>query len=266
MVDTTLTVLGTWGLATIGETPSFLIESEEGNILLDMCPGVTRQLKRMDFDTTKLDYVFGSHSHADHILGATYLLFQHSVETRGLPEEKKRLLKIYGPESVINGIKGTINLHYPERGFEFDDNIIYSEKSEINVNDKIKFTFSLCDHTVECYGIRIELKSSKKIIVYTSDGIFNQNIEELAKEADLLIGEAFGTLSDYENVYKKVKHSLGIHLGEFAKTTNIKSLLPFHMHPRYGQDPYKKKEILSEIKENYNGDIFWPEDLLKITL
>ena len=82
----------------------------------------------------------------------------------------------------------------------------------------------------------------------------------------LLIGEAFGTMSDYEKVYKNVKHSLGVHLGELAMESGVALIIPFHMHPRYGSDRRKKKEMISEIRKNYKENIIWPHDLLTIVI
>jgi len=265
MLRPQVTVLGCWGLATVGETTSFLIESSEGNILLDMCPGVTRQLKRIDFDVTQLDVAFGSHVHADHLLGATYLVFQWSVESRSTPENLTKPLRFVTPASVKTAIEQTLKLHYPERSFILTFDVIQGKKTSLSVKENIMLRFHATDHVGECYAIRVELLDSHVSIVYTSDGLVNDGIKELARGADLLIGEAFGTLVDYGNTFEKVKHSLGIHLGKLAKEADVTAVLPFHMHPRYDQSG-PKKELIQEIRKHYDGRLIWPGDLRSVVL
>lgn len=259
-----VTVLGAWGTSTIGETSSFLVESENFNILLDMCPGVTRQMKRLNFEMKNLNMAFGSHVHSDHLLGATYLLFQHSVEIRGLVDSGTYPFTFLGTNDVLTTIESVIQLHYPDRGFEYKKNVI-NEKSVLEFqNEGIKILFAKNNHTVDTMGIRLEFRDGPSIC-YTADGLFTEDIYKLAEGADLLIGEAFGAMDIYQDKYQNVKHSLGIHLGELAKICDVKMVLPFHMNPLYNS--YEKKNILlDEIRKNYNGKIIWPGDLQIIEL
>jgi ribonuclease Z len=261
-----VTVLGCWGLATIGETSSFLVESKEANILLDMCPGVTRQLKQIGFATTELDFMYGSHIHADHLLGTTYLIFQRSVEQRTADAKQVRPIKLLGSASVIHVVQESMRLYYPERKFELPVEVINDGHAEIMWQDRVRLTFAQSNHTAECYSIRIDLLESGRSIVYTADGLFTDHTLELCHNADLLIGEAFGTVPDYESTYQTIKHSLGTHLGVLASRAGVRRVLPFHMHPRYDTEMTKKHELLAEIRENFNGEIIWPRDLMAITV
>jgi ribonuclease BN (tRNA processing enzyme) len=256
-----LTVLGCWGLATIGETSSFLIEAPEGNFLLDFCPGVARQLKRVDFDLTTLTAAFASHVHADHLSGAPYLIFQQSVERRQAPGPVPDETIFLGNSTVARSLRQIMELYYPDRQFPIDfRDITYSPSIEI-ANGSVRFSFAPTNHTAPCHSVRIDFLRSGKSIAYTSDGLFDEGTIALCKGANLLIGEAFGTMSDYKGVYLGVKHSLGVHLGELARNAGVSNILPFHMHPRYGQVDEKRNELLGEIRSSYSGQIHWPGDL-----
>lgn len=258
-----VTVLGAWGTVDVGETTSFLVESEEFNMILDMCPGVARQAKRAGFALKNLDMAFGSHVHSDHILGATYLLFQHSVETRGMENGSYKPFTFLGSKDVLCTLDEVISLHYPDRGFVYEKKECYNG-GLIEVGKNVRIRTAYNDHTVATMAIRLEL--GNKSICYTSDGLLTPEIFELAEGVDLLIGEAFGSMSLYADKYNKVKHTLGLGLGQLARESGAKLLLPFHMNPIYETNEEKRKELLAEIRENYVGHILWPSDLKEIIL
>jgi ribonuclease Z len=257
-----ITVLGMWASAHIGETPSFLVESDNFNILLDMCPGVTRQLKRTGFQLSKLDMAFGSHVHSDHLSGATYLLFQHFLETRNQTDSKP--LMFVGTKNVIDTIDTALKLYYPERNLNHNTLLIENSDETVYNSNNVTLKFASVEHAVPTTAVRIEI--GKTSICYTADGFFTPALYELAKDSDLLIGEAFGTMQDTKDRYKAVKHSLGSHLNDLAIKANVKKVLPFHMSANYNQ-PLKKAELISEIQQNFDGEIIWGgEDLFSISL
>lgn len=258
-----VTVLGAWGTEDVGETSSFLVESEEFNILLDMCPGAARQLKRKGFLLKDMDMVFGSHVHSDHILGATYLLFQHSVETRGMADGNYKPFTFLAEKDVLDTLNKVIKLHYPDRGFSYNK-VECLDGGTIDTGKGVRIRTVHNDHTVSTMAIRLEWAG--KSLCYTSDGLLTPAVCELAEGVDLLIGEAFGSMSLYADKYEKVKHTLGTGLGKLAKGCGAKLLLPFHMNPIYETNSEKKQELLSEIKENYTGEIIWPSDMKEIIL
>lgn len=253
-----VTVLGLWSSAHIGETPSFLIESDTCNILLDMCPGVTRQLKRANFSLAALDIAFGSHVHADHLSGSTYLTFQHFLETRSTTPNKH--ITFCGTKEVLSAIDAGLKLYYPERIFKYDSITISDEKISTYENEKVKLSFAKGKHAVDVRAIRIDIVGCPSVF-YTADGFFTDEIYELANGADLLIGEAFGTMDEMKDRYKTVMHSLGIHLGELANNSNVMHVIPFHMGFKYN-NVANRELLLDEIRQNYKGEIIWAGDNL----
>lgn len=258
-----ITVLGAWGTVDVGETSSFLVQSEDFNMVLDMCPGVARQIKRAGFLMKDMDMAFGSHVHSDHILGATYLLFQHSVETRGISEGNYKQFTFLGEKRVLDTLDSVINLHYPDRSFVYNKTECY-DGCVIDTGKNVKIRTAYNDHTVPTMAIRLDFKDNS--ICYTADGLLTPEVYELANGVDLLIGEAFGSMSLYADKYKKVKHTLGVGLGDLAKKSGAKLLMPFHMNPIYETNQEKRRELLEEIKENYTGEIIWPSDMKEIVL
>lgn len=251
-----VTVLGLWSSAHIGETPSFLIETENSNILLDMCPGVVRQLKRCGFSLPNLDIAFGSHVHSDHLSGSTYLAFQHMLETRSVPRSKE--LTFCGTPDVLQAIDSALKIYYPERSF--NHNLICVDNNNITTFEKgdLKLTFAKGKHTVDVTAVRIEIDDCPSIC-YTSDGFFTDDIFSISEGVDLLIGEAFGTYESMKNRYQTIMHSLGIHLGELAEKSKVKNVIPFHMGYQYN-NPNNRNLLLAEISEKYRGNIIWAGD------
>lgn len=256
-------VLGAWGTADIGETSSFLVESPEFTIVLDMCPGVARQLKREGFLLKDLDMAFGSHVHSDHLLGATYLLFQHSVETRALGEGEYKPFTFLGDKNVLETIDKVIKLHYPDRGFIYNS-IECENNSIIDTGKGVIIKTSYNNHTVPTMAVRLEWENHS--ICYTSDGLLTPEVRELAKGVDLLIGEAFGSHALYQNRYLKVKHTLGREIGQLANECGVKMLMPFHMNPIFEKNSSRKEELISEIRESYKGIIIWPSEFKTIEI
>ncbi len=258
-----VTVLGLWSSAHIGETPSFLIETDQANILLDMCPGVVRQLKRCGFSLPNLDIAFGSHVHSDHLSGSTYLTFQHMLESRSVPNSKE--LTFCGTSNVIQAIDSALKLYYPERSFKYKTIKVSNDCISSFKSGNIRLTFAKGKHTVDVTAIRIEIDGYPSIC-YTSDGFFTDEIYSISKNVDLLIGEAFGTYESMKDRYQTIMHSLGVHLGELADKAKAKNIIPFHMGYQYN-NPSNRNMLINEIQRNYKGNIIWAgEDLFSIEL
>jgi ribonuclease Z len=92
-----LTILGNSSATpTINRFPSAqYLNMLDHHILIDCGEGTQMQLRRYKIRKSKLQYVFISHVHADHILGLPGMLFSMNLNSRVDP------LHIFGPASVF---------------------------------------------------------------------------------------------------------------------------------------------------------------------
>jgi ribonuclease Z len=234
----------------------------------------------------KIDKIFISHFHGDHILGLAGLI--QSMGFRGREED----LDIYGPKglekikTVISNygffqINFNINIHEIDEGIvvETDEYIIKSIIAEHNIPniaysiyEKKKPRF-LREKAIElgvpvgpAFGklhsgqeVEVDGKIIKpeqvlgppragKKVTYSGDTRPCEKLIELAKDSDVLIHEATYEDADKDKAIENC-HSTSKEAAEIAKEANVKLLVLTHISTRYTSDLNIKNEA-KEIFEN----------------
>jgi ribonuclease BN (tRNA processing enzyme) len=250
-----ITILGCWGVGTIGETTSFLVEIEDVTLLIDAGIAPARQLKQIGRVLPEVSHTLISHVHADHLQGLPYALFVRGVQERTFG--KVPLMKVISHKEGITTAKKLCELLYPDRTPQAEW-IEIEKGQEMKLSELVKLKALPVNHTVTCFAYRIE--SSNFSLTFTADTLPTDELIEFAKGSDLLIQECFGTTLDFAVASEQLKHSLSSHAGEVAKKTNAKNLLIFHMHEKYFKLE-NRQPIIDEISSNYKGNIIFPDDL-----
>lgn len=116
--------------------------------LFDCGEGTQHQLLRTVYNPGKLDKIFITHLHGDHIFGLPGLLCSRSMAGIAHP------LTIYGPKGIAEFVETTLRLS----GSWTDYPLEVIEIAEGQVFDDGVYTVSAwpLNHPVECYGYRIE--------------------------------------------------------------------------------------------------------------
>ena len=258
-----------------------------GEVLLFDCgEGTQRQLTYAKISPMKIDKIFITHYHGDHILGLAGLI--QSMGFRGRSED----LDIYGPKGLnklINAISNTgffqinfqIITHEIGEGIvlETDEYIIKSIIAEHNIDnlaysiyEKKKPRF-LREKAIEL-GVPVgpafgklhngeEVEINGKIIkpeqvlgeprigqkvTYSGDTRPCEKMIELAQGSDVLIHEATYEHEDQDKAIENC-HSTSKEAAEIAKEANVKLLVLTHISTRYTTDINIKEEA-KEIFEN----------------
>ena len=167
-----LTVLGKYGPfpPSGGATSSYLLTSDNINVLLDVGSGaVSRLIERVSVD--KLSFITLSHLHFDHTADIGVLSYALAFSGR------KEKLNVYLPNfecpllELIKSIK------------EF--NLIFIEEGKVYKDSGLEFSFYKMTHPVLSYGVR--LSDKKSTFAYSGDTTYNENVKNLVENANLAV-------------------------------------------------------------------------------
>lgn len=266
---------------------SILFEYSPNVFLFDCGEGTQRQLRKIKFSANKIESIFLSHFHGDHILGLPGILQTMNANDR------KETLSIYGPKGLKKFMSNLIttfsieNLSYEIKLYEIEnDNIIFENK------DIMIKAFEL-SHTINCIGYKIIEKdrvkiSNKKVselgleanpllkkIKYLEEVEYKGKIinpkdigtiekgrmigvimdtqecesyRKIAKDCDLLISEATH-ISEDEDMAKKSMHMTAKRCAQISKEEKVKKLILTHISQRYK----KSNIVLDDAKKEFKN-------------
>ncbi|MGG0667971.1 ribonuclease Z [Sporosarcina koreensis] len=267
-----------------------LSAEQAGYWMFDCGEATQHQLLRTSIKPRKINKIFITHLHGDHIFGLPGFLGSRSF--LGGEEE----LIIYGPvgikEWILTSLRLTkTHLTYPLKIKEIEEGIIF-------VDDQFKVTTQELEHVIQCFGFRIEqqplpgklfvekafesgvpkgpllkkLKDGEDVkladgrIVYSKDVTgeaqkgftvavlgdtkYCSAAVQLAEEADILIHEATFD-NETGDLAKEYGHSTIGDAAKTAKEANVKALIANHISARFTHaDIANLKEQGSDIFPN----------------
>lgn len=246
---------------------------ERGTIWLFDCGEATQhQILHTSIKPRKIDKIFFTHLHGDHLFGLPGFLSSRSF----LGGEDA--LTIYGPAGIRAWVEQTLkltktHLTYPIHFVEVKEGVVYEDNQFI-------VTAQPLEHVIECFGYRIEqkplagqllidkalalgvpkgpmlgkLKSGQDVVladgtivesaIVTSppqkgftitilgDTKFCQNAATLAQEADVVVHEA---TFDHATIHLAAQygHSTNTEAAQIAKQAAAKQLLLTHISARF---------------------------------
>ena len=280
----------------------FQFQNDNKWFLFDCGEATQHQLLKTSYSLNKLNSIFITHLHGDHIYGLFGLITTKMMEKSTTP------LKIYAPRGLEEIIKSVVDVSLEHLGYEIEFIRIYAGFEE--EFDKFKIKVLPLIHSIESYAYYIqekdkinineellkkdglmpskaykELKEGKEVIVnnkkYSPDKYLlkkagrrviiagdNAEVDILGKylnNLDLLIHEATYTQDVFDKLETKYLHTTAKDLGIVADKYKVRNLIATHISPRY-----EGYEILEEIKKFYRGNVYVANDfdmfLLKETL
>lgn len=186
-----------------------------GGNLLDCGFGVLTNLRRAGIPLDKIDRVFVSHAHADHVGDFTGLVWAMGLEGR------KRSLQVVSSKEAAAVLRRVMELQStpPEiRGFKID----YVEPDASTVR------FCTTVHAPTNYAYRLEVEG--KEIVYTGDTAPCMEVVELAKGCHLLVHDST-YLAKTEHLAAMTLHSTARQAAEVATDAGARKLVLTHIFP-----------------------------------
>lgn len=122
--------------------------TQPGLWLFDCGEGTQHQLLHTAFNPGKIERIFISHLHGDHLFGLPGLICSRSMAGSAQP------LTLYGPKELAEFVDATLRLSGSWTDFPLD--VVEISAGEILDDGLRKVTAYPLNHPVECYGFRVE--------------------------------------------------------------------------------------------------------------
>lgn len=235
---------GTYIPALNRNQSSYLVKVKGKNLVFDMGEGALKSLLKEGVEWTGIDAVFLSHGHPDHVVGCIGFLHLRAAYS-------SNDFVIYGWKGLsgfIESLGETLPLTKPRK---YELGVVEMEDSRVDF-DGYSVLSKPMKHKGNCLGFRVE--SDGKVVVYTGDADFSDELVELAKDADVLISDC----NDADE-NKKEGHMSPSAIGKVAEKAGVKKLVLSHIMP-----PTEKYDIVSQAKKVFSGEVVKAEDGMRI--
>ena len=256
--------------------PSSLVSTNKTKILVDCGSGVTQRLDQSKISSAKIDALFLTHLHSDHVVDLYQLIISswHSY--------KMNPWKIYGPKGTKKFVKKLMDTWKDERlqriTFESRSSTTafkiqvkeFNQYGKIKIKD-LNITYFEVDHQPVKHAFGFNIFHKNKKLTISGDTRPCENIMKYGYNSDLLLHEVFidGELKVTNKMRsKKTLHNVRSYhtpstiVGKIAKLANCKKLVLTHLVPT----KFNEKKLKKIVKKDYGKDPIIGKDLLKITI
>ncbi len=248
-----------------------LVEAGGKVLLFDAGRGVVPRLGQLGMHIAKIDTVFLTHLHSDHIFGLDDLWITGWVYQRPQP------LTVYGPAGTSSFARGLeqafaydIAVRNQYAGLDKDAIRLVTHEIKPGVvysKDRVKVTTFLVDHglVTPAYGYRIDF--GDRSVVISGDTSYSETLVEHARGTDLLIHEFFAARPDLLEKNPRLRRIERYHTNpeQMVRVLN-------ETHPRVAVTTHmilagvRPDEILRSLREGYAGEIHMGEDLMQFEI
>lgn len=177
-----LTILGyNSAIPTVKSAPTAqFLEMEERHFLIDCGEGTQVQLRKAKAKFSRINHIFISHLHGDHVFGLPGLISSFRLLGRETP------LNVYGPKGIKEMMETIFRITETYQGFDVIFHELESKNSEKIFEDNRVEVFTIpLDHRIYCNGYLFREKPKEK----------NLNMKEISKYPEIEI-------CDYHNLKK----------------------------------------------------------------
>ncbi|MBO4571010.1 MAG: ribonuclease Z [Bacteroidales bacterium] len=224
--------------------------------LIDCCEGAQFQLVRYKFSLMKIDHIFISHLHGDHVFGIFGLLSTLTLLGRTAP------LHIYAPRdfsSMLNFFRGHFGegVKYPIEHHP----LTFTNGMELICETKTADVYAFpLNHGIETYGFYFREKWQDhplapkdryvRSAAYCCDTAPFPELEEYVRGADLLLHEATYT-EEMRDVANGRFHSTAAQAADLARRAGVGKLIAAHFSSRYKDPEVLLQEARAIFPESY---------------
>ncbi len=207
-------------------TTTMLAIEEAGRLILVDCGGdAFQRMLAVGLDPSRIDGVILTHEHPDHISGYPLLIEKLWLFGRRDP------LPVYGPGPTLEVAKSLFGAFSTDRWKGLPDreyhDVALESGTMIHCSERVTVTASPVDHPVPTIGLRFE-NNSGEVLAYSCDTAKCSAVVDLARDADVLIHEATGSIPDV--------HSSAEEAAEIAADAGAERLILVHLPPAIDDD------------------------------
>ena len=256
----TLKIMGTASAMPISDrNPSAQMLAVHGRLfLIDCGEGTQQQMRRAHLSFVKVEAIFISHIHGDHLFGLFGLLSSMAMYDREAD------LYIYGPQalgSVLNFYKSFFG-----EGMKF--NIVFTavnckEPMLIHESKNVNVSAFPLNHKIECYGYRFDSiptarRPEMTSYAYCSDTAYKPELSEWLKGVNVMYHEAT-FLNEMEDKAVYRWHSTTGQAAKTARDAGVGKLIVGHYSSRITDFEAFLKEctdVFPQTVAAQDGDVF----------
>ncbi|ADI32318.1 ribonuclease Z [Staphylothermus hellenicus] len=245
-------MLGTGAAMPISRgLPCIALRIDSNIYLLDVGEGCQQRLFEAGLGLVKIKTIMITHLHGDHYLGLFGMFQSMHLSNR------KNELYLIAPAKLKDLLKKFIELGLAKIAYPIY--FVEAKEGELYRDNKISVEAFKVVHGIEAYGYKLTLKNGKRI-VYTGDTKPFEDLESIAKNADILVHEATFTSDLREEAWEQ-GHSTAADAAITAYKANVKELVLTHISSRY-----KDAEPLYVDAYRYFRNVVVAEDYMVIYL
>jgi len=187
----------------------FLVETRSATFLIDCGASGLIAMRRFGIDPNRIGTVFVSHLHADHFGGLPFLLLDAQLYSR-----RNAPLTLVGPPGFHRRLMEAMELFFPGSSTvqrKFSTEVREIGVGETNTINGISVTTYLVEHASGAPALALRFVCDGKVLAYTGDTEWTENLVPLGRDADLLIAETlfFDRQVKYHLDYRTLKTNLG---------------------------------------------------------
>ena len=248
-----LTILGSGTVVPSGTRNSagYFVELPEARIMLDCGAGTLHALARYELAWQRMTHLFISHFHVDHVGELAPLFFALKYGMKNKRSEPFTLIGPSGLERVMDGLRMAFGPTLFEPGFPVNVRFV-GPGDKLKLGGGAILSVAKTPHTEESLAVRIE--SSGRVICYTGDTAFSDELAQFFNSADVLVSEC-----SFREPREGVQHLSISQVACLASRAKVAKLVVTHFY--FDVD---EVELRTKLESEYSGEVIIGRDGLVV--
>lgn len=166
-----------------------MVEGEHTSALIDCGPSSLISMKQRGISPNQIDAILLTHLHGDHFGGIPFFLLDAAFASR-----RDTPLIVAGPPGARQRIRDAQEVLFPGSStlpWRYELTMLELEPGVTHTIRDLDVTPLLMDHPSGAPSTGLRVACDRRVVSYTGDTQWNENIVALAHEADLFVAETY---------------------------------------------------------------------------